>query len=422
MAVFSMHKGTHDSFCYLCQNGGCALACDLCPRVLCSEHIEQFKTIPAQDRASVRFVCPACHVIIGRSRTSSTSSLRDAIQRAPGAPYRAFYIEVNKKFTPYFANPVNLTTEYHISQSARVNTSPIFILHLRLECLEEEGSVASVFFHALKPYFANEDTIHLHYADVPFNLNTDSDAEKHRRLITTVVEPLSHQGKARVLVFVYTHSHDVHGTLYYGTNLASQTVDNWFDVLFPPDVRDVLRVHDTSLFMLCCGALVNTTQSYQALKGNCATLQIRRLIAFEASHFQAALTVSFFLGYAQKFLIENVTFADMHLADLLWQSLSLGRHSRVLLMQYNPEDPSPRVAVSEYRWIHKGVRPWGYRLPIQCPSCHGLFTFKNKEELRGAIVSRCKTRDCTYSQTFNRPDDTVVLKRPEGAWMKLGRE
>ncbi|KAI9059284.1 hypothetical protein FKP32DRAFT_1606288 [Trametes sanguinea] len=233
----------------------------------------------------------------------------------------AFYRCVGDVFEPYFDKPVHLESPHHFAQCPRANTSPVFILQLRLRSLREEGSVANTLYHALQAYFPDNHAGNLRYVDIPFDLNTTADARKHTRTISEVVQALAGSPHARVLLFVYTHSHDTYGTLYFGTNLASQSVRNWFDILIPDTVRAVLRGHDTSCFMLCCGALLKTPEAYADLKEHFVSLAFGRLVAFEASQFQAALTVSFFIGYTQKFIIENIHFSDMQFGDLLAQAI-----------------------------------------------------------------------------------------------------
>jgi hypothetical protein len=52
---------THNSYCYICVNGGNLTECDRCSRVMCSEHID----LPAGAALAIRdalFICIACHL------------------------------------------------------------------------------------------------------------------------------------------------------------------------------------------------------------------------------------------------------------------------------------------------------------------------------------------------------------------------
>lgn len=50
-------------FCYLCQNGGEAIGCDECPRVMCLKHVPQIAAVPSATRQNLHFRCPSCHTL-----------------------------------------------------------------------------------------------------------------------------------------------------------------------------------------------------------------------------------------------------------------------------------------------------------------------------------------------------------------------
>lgn len=193
---------------------------------------------------------------------------------------------------------------YHVGHHARVYTSsPVGIILFRLRTLPGEGSVPRVVHEAMKPYFVDEEAGNLIYREVVFDLNSDEDVVKHnaaimealaifsRYVIAKVLREMeltcsSFEG-GRILLFVYTHADEETGTLFFGANLAAQTLRNvshslhssaiqlttvisqWFDVLIPEEARTILRAHSTTLFMLCCGALVASDAAYEELKAHC---------------------------------------------------------------------------------------------------------------------------------------------------------
>ena len=63
---------------------------------------------------------------------------------------------------------------------ARVDTSPIVIINVRLASLEEAGCPARLVYAALKAYYVGEARADLVYVDVPFDIKTTEEASKHK--------------------------------------------------------------------------------------------------------------------------------------------------------------------------------------------------------------------------------------------------
>ncbi|KAI0356812.1 hypothetical protein OH77DRAFT_1423029 [Trametes cingulata] len=180
----------------------------------------------------------------------------------------------------------------------------------------------------------------------------------------------------------------------------------------------MMRAHSTQLFMLCCGALVNTPEAFRSLKDNFETLGIPRLLAFGAAGLQAALTVAFFINFVQKILIENVNFTDAQLGNLLSLSANLGRHTKVLVMSSDPTGPS-RSTTAVYSWSHPTIRPWGELIDAQCGLCKRLFCLKAARSPDGsAYITTCRTAKCEYRKVTHRPPGTQTLNPAEGTWLK----
>ncbi|KAI0353448.1 hypothetical protein OH77DRAFT_1512802 [Trametes cingulata] len=322
-------------------------------------------------------------------------------------PYMAFYHDEDAT-TPYLPEPAELMVPYQVGQHTRVDTSWLWIIHLRLRTLRGPGSVTRVVHEALKACFVDDEEAFLVYHEIEFDLNSDADGEAHRKEIMRVLGPLAELSNARVMVFVYTHSHETTGVPFFGANLAAYDMRNWFDILIPEDVRPWLRMHDTTLFMLCCGSIIASAPAYAQLKAHCESLQVTRLLAFQAGAFQAALATSFFIGYMLRFVLEGVTFSEVQLGNVLAQSHDLGRHSRVIVM--SPDGDGGAVTVAEYFWTSPTIRPYGTNIPPQCPACHALSTFKISHDSANKTTStRCQEPGCTYSSTYEPPQENVKV-------------
>ncbi|KAI0357037.1 hypothetical protein OH77DRAFT_1588880 [Trametes cingulata] len=402
-----------DKFCYLCQNGGHSLACNICPRVLCIDHLRNARTIPKRTLESLTFVCPSCHIHRARQRRKS--------DRLVKLPYTAFYVD-DETTKPFLPQPVQLHVPYQVAQHARVKTNWLWIVHLRLSTLRGPGSVASMVHQGLRAYFVDDEEAYLVYHEIEFDLNTDADAEQHRKQIARILRPLADIPDARVMLFVYTHSHDTTGVPFFGAELAAHDVQNWFDVLIPEEVRPWLRKHDTTLCMLCCGAVVASETAYTQLKSHCEHLRVTRLLAFQAPAFQAALAAHFFVGYTLRFVIEGASFNEVQFGNVLAQSHNLGRHSRVIVM--TPRRDTAGISVAEYFWTSPTIRPHGVDIPPQCPECYALSTFKITYDSRNrTTTTRCLEPGCTYTCKYEPPQESYkLLPTVEGSWAMRTRD
>ena len=64
------HDLMHAQFCSLCNNGGPTVACDRCPRVVCTSHLSGIEDISPETLLGLEYVCPSCHVMTERSGTT----------------------------------------------------------------------------------------------------------------------------------------------------------------------------------------------------------------------------------------------------------------------------------------------------------------------------------------------------------------
>ncbi|KAI0356446.1 hypothetical protein OH77DRAFT_1519978 [Trametes cingulata] len=318
--------------------------------------------------------------------------------------------------------PVHLQVPYEVAEEVHVNTNWLWVVHLRLRTQRGAGSAARVVHEFLKGFFVDDEEAYLVYHEIEFDLNSDADAEQHRREIARILSPLADITDARVMLFVSTQSHETTGVPFFGVDPAAQDTRNWFNVLIPDEVRPWLRKHDTAVFMLCRGALVLSDAAYTELKAYCENLRVTRLLAFPARPFQAAFSACFFMGYVQRFVLEGVSFNEVHLNDVLLQSPDLGPQNHVIVM--SPREDTAGVTVEEYFWTSPMIRPHGKDIPLQCPNCYALECFNITYDPRSRITTtRCLEPDCTYTQTYEPPQDDTVKELPgipgvEGNWSK----
>ncbi|KAI0819175.1 hypothetical protein BC628DRAFT_1342390 [Trametes gibbosa] len=304
------------------------------------------------------FICPLCHISEVRQNWKDTKS-KGSKDANVDAQYKA----------RHSIPPVKVALNVLIYEGPLKWTS--------------HGIVPQVLYEAMKPYLVEEEEGNLIYKEVEFDLNTNEDVDVHPEQIMAALGPLASIPRVWMLVFVYTHTNEETRTLFFGTNLAVQTVCNWFDVLLPEDAHSLLMKHDTIMSMLCCGVLGKVVTAYEELKTHCLSLLITHCLVFEAGAFQATFATPFFLAYAHKFLLKNVHFDEHQLRNVVAQSMYLGRHSRVIMLF--TLDNGRTLQVSKFIWLNCGTRPWGEPLPMQCKGCKARRTYNVKEHVEDNV-------------------------------------
>ena len=143
---------------------------------------------------------------------------------------------------PYLEDWVNLGGYYGRPQHARVNTSPLVIVHIRLACLDDAGTPPRVIHSAMQGYFVGCHASGLVYIDAPFNITSLQESRAYKSSLTEALGVLdryaneilrrAHEthtiarfSNARVLVFIYTHSESRSGDLLYAQGMASADAD-----------------------------------------------------------------------------------------------------------------------------------------------------------------------------------------------------
>ncbi|KAI0746120.1 hypothetical protein C8Q76DRAFT_790416 [Earliella scabrosa] len=301
----------NDEFCYMCQNGGETLACDRCPRMVCYEHLPVVHTLPAETLAGVEFLCPACHIVDDRRGG------------------RGLYHDVSGQRVPYFPNGITIEGDAFRPNQARVNTAPVVVVHIRLSSLNAAGTPAPVVHTTLEGYFVGKKAGDLVYVDAPYNITSVEESQEFKTALDRALAVVDRFERARILVFIYTHSEAGSGDLFYAHQVSSC---DWWDDIIPAKLKSAGQQHDVTVALLCCGGLLNTPGKFDAFMGCCMRMKVRTLIAFGASAVQAVLASPFFVAYIHKVYIEGVILDQSHIADMLTSALYMARHTPVFIM------------------------------------------------------------------------------------------
>ena len=158
---------------------------------------------------------------------------------------QALYKRGGENPEPYLDKFVTLSAPRRRPIHARCDTDPIIIIQIRLACLPDAGTPAQVVYSVLKAYFPGDQRGKLIYIDVPYNITCVEDAEHHRasfddalKVLDRCVGPccicrrrsLTVPGgyrfaSGRILAFIYTHSEDTSGDLFWAKGVASDSLD-----------------------------------------------------------------------------------------------------------------------------------------------------------------------------------------------------
>ncbi|KAI0710768.1 hypothetical protein C8Q76DRAFT_694785 [Earliella scabrosa] len=283
------------------------------------DHHDEAAALDKGVLATLSYTCPSCHVTADRREI------------AP-APYRGLYKHVDGKRIPALPTWMEVSVRGRRPQHARVNTTPLVIVHVRLATLDDRGSPARVVEAALQAYFTGSRARDLIYVDAPYNFTCVEDADGFKATTDRQLALLERYERARVLLFIYTHSEDLSGDLFYGEHAASMSLEEWFNDTICQKLQTAGQRHEVTMVLLCCGSLVAKPGKLNDLKLIGERMHVQRVLAFGAVAVQAALSVPFFIAFVHKVYIEGSRFDRTHIGELLASSVYLARHTTVVIM------------------------------------------------------------------------------------------
>ncbi|KAI1794266.1 hypothetical protein LXA43DRAFT_1091798 [Ganoderma leucocontextum] len=310
-----------NGFCYGCQNGGVSIACDECPRILCFRHAPQIAAVDQDTRETLNFRCPSCHT----KKTQSLNMIAPyyGLYHPPGGP--------EQPERPYFADWVKLHLVAARPQHVQVDTRPILILSVRLATLPETNNPARLLFNHLVPWFEGSASGGLRYIDLPFDMSEPAHATKYRNKWDKELAALGLLTNTRIMLFIYNHSHEETGDLFYGEDTCSVSLAQWWADVISPGLRQIATSgqNQLTIAMLVCGSLLSNDAPRRELVAAVNEMRATHMFAFVTERLQPVLTTQFFQAFALRHLLEGATLSAQLMAALLEQSSSLARHSAV---------------------------------------------------------------------------------------------
>lgn len=193
------------------------------------------------------------------------------------------------------------------------------------------------------------------------------------------------------------------------------------DVLLSPWQDIIRRAQETTLFFLCCGAIVNQHEAFADLRSSILSHGLSSAVAFTAAHFQPSFICHLITAYAELVIIERFALREAF-PEILGQSYRMGMHTDIILLTTSEVKGVAALQCTRYAWAHTSSRPWGFDIPMQCPQCGCINEWKHTHD-SGKHIIECtyKRCGCRKGQSRTTPK-RYTFKRPEGAkLLKPGR-
>lgn len=127
----------------------------------------------------------------------------------------------------------------------------------------------------------------------------------------------------------------------------------------------------------CCAqpASMSLTSSMQLPRLIDFRIHATEAIAFSSPKLVPSLTNPFWLEFSQRVLVEGFPLQQALTHMLATTSTSpFVRHTNLLYARI-PQLTTEPVVCYDYVWTHPEFRPFGHRLPVNCPGCGCIDTF-----------------------------------------------
>ncbi|KAG1887879.1 hypothetical protein F4604DRAFT_1916751 [Suillus subluteus] len=334
--------GGHNEFCILCRDGAeryednTLFMCALCPRVVCRLCLQlppELETKVLQEDVSFRCIC--CH-----------------IKMEQGGAYFGFY---NANGLPALDRFLPINGALELSELAEISAVLVIFIHLILVDLSVAGSPLEFAHSFLKPYYTGDS---IKYLDVYYDIGSDAKAAPYRSKVWNIIKGLKNSFVwERVVIGISTHTDEDFGDPFIGyedgdtNNYLSTSVDDFLEIILQPWQTIIDHAQESYLWMLCCGSLVNNSDSFHGLQEAVVWHKLTGTIAFNAPRFQPSFASHLLISFTERVLIGR---CPLRLAfkDMLAQSCDLGRHSDVFLLTV---EEAPSLALGLHGLIWRSV-------------------------------------------------------------------
>ncbi|KAJ7105779.1 hypothetical protein C8R43DRAFT_1140753 [Mycena crocata] len=295
-----------------------------------------------------------------------------------------------------------------------LDSAPIAIVSLRLKGMPIVGDAGSILRDHLATYHITnlQDLVVI---QMEYDLaNAQAEYEKGIRAHYQVLRRV-----AKIIVLISSHSTPDTGDLHIeGGEKSAAVVEDVLQILVPEALRQIVKEAELStMVILSCGAVHTLNTSRAAVGRMVKILEFQSLWGFTDADFHPQCAHKFLMDLTMQLFIHRHMASLPHLLD---DHCNLG--SQTSIVAYMPE------GIFIYFWVQRLVRPNGTALPLQCPSCFALQSWKptNAEGTPDGeeLVFRCKGAKCTETWSATLPQGAFPLqsdrrkssRTPSGRW------
>ncbi|KAG2050551.1 hypothetical protein BDR06DRAFT_1064676 [Suillus hirtellus] len=218
----------------------------------------------------VKFVCISCHVLAqyhGRHHKS---------------PYFGFYHDGK----PVFNTFLQIHGALKLSHQAQVSAETVLFIHLNLIDNDVMGGPFKLAHDFLVPYFPNGGIV---FHEVTFDVGSDSKIIKFYSMVDKLVlELLAFPGGWKRIIFgISDHTDNTFSDPFVGYEgkkkiYIATPVNTFLDIVLGP-FKDLINLAvESYLWLFCCSAIVNNSESFANLKTSVLKHQLSATVAFNA--------------------------------------------------------------------------------------------------------------------------------------------
>ncbi|KAG2066239.1 hypothetical protein BDR04DRAFT_1121332 [Suillus decipiens] len=229
------------------------------------------KTIPS----SYALCAPECCCLIWRPKSCKRTSHLGAyvaIKMEKSGTYFGFYNANGLLALDRFL-PINSALE--LSELAEISVVPVIFIHLILVNLSVASSPFKFAHSFLKPYYTGHG---IKYLDVYYDIGSNAKATPYCSEVQKIIKGLKNLFIWEcVVISISTHTDEDFSNSFIRyedgdtNNYLSASVDDWrllqfLEVILQPWQSIINHAQESYLWMLCCGSLVNNSDSFHALQ------------------------------------------------------------------------------------------------------------------------------------------------------------
>ncbi|KAG1819878.1 hypothetical protein EV424DRAFT_1616755 [Suillus variegatus] len=234
---------------------------------------------------------------------------------------------------PVLESFLQVHASLELSSRAELSAAPVIFIHLILVDFDISASPFSLAHLFLQPYFTSGG---IEYREIAYNIV--SDASGYRKTICQIIKDLKNSfAWERVVVGISTHTDNDSGDPFARYSLdgekhyAGAPTEDFLEGILSPWQFLLDHADETYLWLLCCSAIVNNSDSFAGLQRAVVHHKLSATVAFNAARFQPSFASHLLLAFTEQVLVECCPIG-LAFGDMLAQAYKLGRHTDVFLL------------------------------------------------------------------------------------------